>query len=692
MKISFKYLKKFLYNKPKINRIILFISKLGVEVAKVSEVFYKLKDKRTIIDYIINIKLPQNKYYLMNPYRLGKELNLKLTLNKFRIVNKKNLLNASYRVLRIYPVLLKNLKIVSSPVWLKIYLNSLGYQTVNSLIDLMSFFQHEFGVNFLILDGDKCDNFLKSNMEILDVKQFIKIKLNNKRIMINNTNVLFSNRSVPVSIFGIFNKKQFILNKRTKRIILLAYIFSPRKLYNLYEFYNNKNFNFQHNDFNSNFYNKVSNPDPFFIKQIIIYARKLIKRLNHCKIYHYDKIKLSVNLNVCLKKTIISLRLYNLYQRIGVRISSRKIEYILFCLEFKIVNFENNCLKFLVPLYRTDLNIEADLIGEILRIYGSDTIYLKNDMKYESNRTSDRNHYNTYIEKRIYHFLISNGYNEVINISLIDNPKDNLKYKNTVKIINTNNKNLTCLRYTILFGLLQNLFYNLNRNIFFKINDIKLFELGKIYRKTKGEKEIKKLGFISYKKEKYTNNNNNLFLIKGLTEKILRIYGLKLTKQKSYLSKDFFADRSLNIFYKNKKICKLGKINTNFLNNFQIKGQVFYSEINLSRLEKYSQNKDIVYKKISKFPCVSRDISLIINAEFCFNDIKSIIKREYRKIIKDIILLEEYLKKKETKNVIYYTIRIVFQHLKKTFTAKLVNLQVYNIKEQIKQKFKAVIR
>ncbi|MGX7589953.1 phenylalanine--tRNA ligase subunit beta-related protein [Candidatus Karelsulcia muelleri] len=690
MKISFKYLKKFLYKKPKINRIIFFISKLGLEVYKVSEVFYKFQDKRTIIDYIINIKLPQNKYYLMNPYRLSKELNIKLTLKNFRIVNKKNILSTSYSVLRIYPVFLKNLKIVSSPVWLKIYLNSLGYKTVNSFIDIMSFFQHEFGVNFLLLDGDKCENFITSNMEILDVKQFLKLKIKNKIILINNTNVLFSNRSVPVSIFGIFNKKQFILNKRTKRIILLSYIFSPIKLYNLYEFYNNKNFNFQPNDFNSNFYNKFSNPDPFFIKQIRIYARKLIKRLNHCKIYHSEKIKLSVNLTCFLKKTIISLRLYNLYQRIGVRISYRKIAYILFCLEFKLVNFEKNCLKVLVPLYRTDLNLEADLIGEILRIYCSDTIYLKNEIKYESNRTSDSNHYNTYLEKRIYHLLISNGYNEVINISLIDNKQDNLKYQNTVQIINTNNKNLTCLRSTILVGLIQNLCYNINRNICFQINDIKFFELGKIYIKTKGEKEIKKLGFISYNKEKSTNNNNNLFLIKGITEKILRIYGLKLTKQK--ISKYFFADRSLNIFYKNKKICNLGKINTNFLNKFQIKGQVFYSELNLSRLEKYSQNKDIVYKKISKFPGVSRDISLIINAEVCFNDIKSIIKREYRKIIKDIILLEEYLKKKETKNVIYYTIRIVFQHLKKTFTAKLVNLQVYNIKEKIKQKFKAVIR
>ncbi|MGX7590382.1 phenylalanine--tRNA ligase subunit beta-related protein [Candidatus Karelsulcia muelleri] len=689
MKISFKYLTKFLYNKPKINIIILFLSKIGVEVYKVYEVFYKFQDKRTIRDYIINIKLPQNKYYLMNHYRLGKELNLKLTLNKFRIVHKTNLLNASYRVIRISPVLLKNFKLVSSPVWLKIYLNSLGYKTVNSLIDIMSFFQHEFGVNFILLDGDKCENFITSNMEILDVQPFLKIKMKNKRIRINNTNVLFSNRSVPVSIFGLFSNKQFLLNKRTKRIIMLAYILSPIKLYNLYEFSKKKNFNFQHNDFNSNFYNKFSNPDPFFIKQIIRHAIKLIKRLNPCKISISDKL----NLNVCFKQTILSLRLYNLYKIIGVRISSIKIKFILIGLEFQIVNFENNRFQLLVPLYRTDINIESDLIGEILRIYGSDTIYLKNELKYESNLKSYSNTYKsfikTYREQMIYSFLISNGYNEVINLSLIDKTKYNFKSKNTVQILNTKNKNFTVLRYTILFGLIQNLCYNLNRNILFKINEIKLFEVGKIYIKTKVEKEINKLGLISYKKEQSTNDKN-FFLIKGITEKILRIYGLKLTKQK--ISKDIFADRSLNILYKNKKICKLGKINTNFLKKFKIKGKVFYSEINLSILEKSYQNKDIVYNQISKFPCVSRDISLIINAAFGFNDIKSIIKREYRNLIKNIILLEEYINKKETQNVRYYTIRIVFQHLNKTFTAKLINLQVYNIKEKLKQKFQAVIR
>ncbi|MGX7591237.1 phenylalanine--tRNA ligase subunit beta-related protein [Candidatus Karelsulcia muelleri] len=692
MNISFKYLTKFLYNKPKINIIILFISKIGVEVSKVYEVFYKFQDKRTIIDYIINLKFPTNKYYLMNHYRLGKELNLKLTLNHFRILSftKQKILNASYRVGRIYTVLLKHFKIVSSPVWLKIYLNSLGYKTVNSLIDIMYFFKHEFGVKFLILDCDKFgDKFITSNIEILDVNKFIKLKINKKSIMLNNTNVLFYNRSVPVSILGLLNNKKFILNKRTKRIIMLAYILSPIKLYEFYKKFYKK---FKTNDFNSSNFNSYNyNQDPFVIKKIIIHAIKLIKRLNNCKIYLYDQLKLSVNF--VLKQTIIYLRLYNLYKIIGGRISYRKIESILIGLEFQMLKFEKNSLKVLVPLYRTDINIEADLIGEILRIYGYDTISFQNDIKYESNISNiSNNTYIEYIEKSIYYFLISNGYNEVINLSLIDKTKSNLKYKNTVKIINTKNKHLTVLRYTIIFGMIQNICYNINRNILLKINDIKLFEFGKIYINNKVEqeiKEIKKLGLIYYNKDK-DKNDNNFFLIKGITEQIIRIYGLKLTKQK--ISKDLFADRSLKILYKKKTICKIGKINTNCFNKFKIKGQVFYSEINLSILEKYYKNKYIVYKNISKFPGLSRDISLIINAEFCFNDIKLIIKREYRNIIKNIILLEEYINKKETKNVRYYTIRIFFQHLKKTLTAKLINLQVYNIKEKLKTKFQAVIR
>ncbi|MGX6961059.1 MAG: hypothetical protein ACEOLT_00485 [Candidatus Karelsulcia muelleri] len=61
-------------------------------------------------------------------------------------------------------------------------------------------------------------------------------------------------------------------------------------------------------------------------------------------------------------------------------------------------------------------------------------------------------------------------------------------------------------------------------------------------------------------------------------------------------------------------------------------------------------------------------------------------------MLPNIILLEEYIKKKETQNVRYYTIRICFQHLKKTLTAKLINFQVDNIKEKLKQNLQAVIR
>ena len=164
-----------------------------------------------------------------------------------------------------------------------------------------------------------------------------------------------------------------------------------------------------------------------------------------------------------LKK--IHLRYNKIFSIAGFEIPDFKIDKILESLDIKIISKNKNELNIEVPNYKHDVTREIDVIEEILRIYGYNNIPSLSDSKThypEKNFKSYESLKNTIINQ-----LIGLGFNEVVNNSIISPTSNNfnkeIDQSKLVNILNPIGTEISQMRNSLLFGLLENISFNLKR-------------------------------------------------------------------------------------------------------------------------------------------------------------------------------------------------------------------------------------
>ena len=166
---------------------------------------------------------------------------------------------------------------------------------------------------------------------------------------------------------------------------------------------------------------------------------------------------------------------------IGVAISPKEIKNILLALGMDIVADNAESFTVAVPTNKADVTRPADVVEEILRVYGLDNVPVPNQMRSSmiERESPDPNQ----IRNAIAGYLAANGFHEMMGLSL----SESKYYKNILPINeeelvwvnNTSNVHLDIMRPTMLFNGLETVLHNQNR----QQADLKLFEFGKTYRR-----------------------------------------------------------------------------------------------------------------------------------------------------------------------------------------------------------------
>ncbi|ASS46812.1 phenylalanine--tRNA ligase subunit beta [Candidatus Karelsulcia muelleri] len=724
MKISYNWLKKYIYTSVDIKLICNLLTDIGFNVEKLKKISFSEKKKEKFIickiiksqrivkyffilkkkkykkiyniiynfffkkkysslkeDYLIELNIPPNKGDVMSHYGIARDLNIALKyrgfLSKIRDLPPVSLFKKDFdfqnlkikhnkKCIRYTYTTICNINVYDSPKWLKQYLNIIGCNTRNNILDIENFIMYELGQPIKIFDLDKIiDLFLKIKFS----KKKLKFKLNdNKDIFLNEKDLVLFNYQNPICIAGILVNQDFVVNKQTKNLFIESAYYASESIYRTAKKYHLKN------DSSIRFERGI---DP----NLIIYALKraalLIKEISGGKITS-NVIDIYPNK---INNIEIFLRYKRLYNIVGFNINKKKIKEILFLLEISIL-FENfNGLKIKVPLYRKDITREIDVIEEILRIYGYNNFCFKHEIFLKQINLNK----NLKIENMISNQLNSHGFYETLNISL--NKKKYINYFNNnlykkINILNSYNKDLSILRFSLLFGILENISYNLNRNL----NNLKLFEWGKKYFfYKKNIIENKTLGIIiSYEIKK---NYNIFFYFKGILEQLIIRCGIKFFNQKIY--KDSILENGVSFSYKNYIFCIIGYVKNKILIEFEILNKILYADINWDLINiLFKKNDKTIYKKID--PLYRRDISLLIENNISFEEIKKISFSE-KKIIK-ICLLDEYKSQNLPFGKKSYTISFFFKDKNNNLTDALIENTINSLKLKFIKKLKAKIR
>ncbi|HKC67570.1 MAG TPA: phenylalanine--tRNA ligase subunit beta, partial [Bacteroidia bacterium] len=376
---------------------------------------------------------------------------------------------------------------------------------------------------------------------------------------------------------------------------------------------------------------------------------------------------------------------------IGKTIDRTTIKNILLSVGIQIVTEGADGLLLNVPRYKYDVTREADVIEEVLRIYGMNNVELSGKISF-SLSTNQPNITNK-VDTEIATVLANQGFYEAMSTSLTKSSYTE-KDEDIVPMLNPLSSDLSVLRPTLLYGMLEAVAYNINR----KTSDIKLFEFGKTYhKKQSGEfsySEQKQVALvISGKKHDASHHQPkpgdvSFYTLKAYVEAVFTKLGITYKAQNA-------EHKNLSGVYqyqvKNKVIAMVGVINNPVLKSFDVTQPVFYAELYLDVIYCLAF-KPITYVEASKFPAVKRDLALLLDKKVTYAELEKLAFETERNFLKEVSLFDVYEGDKIPADKKSYALSFTLQNAEATLTDNQITNTTNKLIKVFEEKLKASIR
>lgn len=384
-------------------------------------------------------------------------------------------------------------------------------------------------------------------------------------------------------------------------------------------------------------------------------------------------------------------------QLIGASIPREKTLDILENLDIRVLSGEDDVVELEIPSYRVDVTREADVIEEVLRIYGYNEVIVPTKWNASISRFLKPDPEK--VQNTIAEMLVGMGYMETLNNSLTkasyvrDLGGDTLKDEHSVAVLNPLSQDLDVLRQSLLFNLLETIEHNQNR----QHPDLRLFEFGKVYQKfTSGYHENRRLilGATGAKHQENWNSNSeqlSFFSIKATATAICERLGLEgLLKTKAL--KNSILEDGLQLHVLKNKVGEIGWISKHFKKKFGIKNDVFVADLDWDALLDSLKFAKIKFSELPKAFAVRRDFSLLLDEKVNFSEIETIAYACDRKLLKDVGLFDVYEGDKLEQGKKSYAVSFIFQDPEKTLKDKQVDGIMDKIRNSLESQLGAELR
>lgn len=568
---------------------------------------------------------------------------------------------------------LSNVTVGPSPKWLQNYLKVIGLEPINNVVDVSNYVMYEFGTPMHAFDRAKITDTLtvgkSTKGNLFKTLDGVDRKLNGEELMI-------SSGGKDLCIAGVFGGADSGINEKTTSVFLESAIFNPtsvRKTSKAHGIQTDASFRFERG------------VDSTFTELAMQRAILLLQEVSGASIAMYPSIKESSP----AKKHSITFGMDYLNNRLGTNLQFSDVKNILESLDFTIKINTSDDIQVTVPQYRIDVLRPADILEEVLRIYGFNKVELPKKWHISFPAQKGKNTEDT--QRTAAEWLVSNGFNEVLNNSL--RRKDIVDDTQTsVKLLNPLSKELETMRRSLFFGLLENIAYNQNR----QQQTQHLFEFGKSYYTTsEGYTETRELGIVLTGK-KYDNTwlhatqNLDFFNLKHYCQGLITKLGIK-AKIKEGINTHALFQRSYQYIVGKEAIIEFGQASQEWCVKNGIKTKVFIAIANWDRLLNYSASKT-TFKELPKTFFVKRDFSLIIDQDVEYTSIEKIGYSVDKKLLKEIALFDVYEGDKLPEGKKSYAVSFTFQDSETTLKDKTIDPIMEGIRIKLEKELGAELR
>jgi phenylalanyl-tRNA synthetase beta chain len=679
MKVSLKWLKEYVDVKLTLSSLIKKLDMIGLVVDD-----WQKKDGDIILDIETHANRPDTLGHLGMARELAVSLGLPLKEKNWALTSTDQRTSELIDVQiwdedlchRYCGAVVKNIKVGPSPEWLRKKIEAMDLKPINNVVDVTNYVLFSTAHPIHAFDLDKVSG---KKIIIRKAQKGETLRtLDEQDVDLSSEMLVIADGEKPIALAGVIGGEGSAVSENTRDVFIESAWFDPisvRKTSKELGIQTDASYRFERE------------ADIDFPPQGALMAASLITQLGGeatdeiIDVYPQPR-----------KFKTITLRLHRIAELLGIDIDEDFVQQTLLNLEFQLSPLQEGKWQVKVPSFRIDIEREADLIEEIARFYGYDRI--PSHLPPLSIPEPPWGREKEKIDK-VRRLLFHQGFDEVVNFSFSDpeNEAVFLEQRQKIEIKNPISRRASCLRVSVIGGLLENIAWNKNRDA----EDLHIFEVGNIYF-WDDSKPIEQLtlglaasGFVDHTFWQGKREEADFFYLKGTCESLmnhLRYDSFSFQE----IDHDYFEEGfSLALVFKGDKIGILGLIKAAILDVFSLKEAVWAAELNLAVLFS-KQPMPFQYMPVIKFPSVSRDVSLIVDRKITYQDIKKTVEKLSIPYLEKFELYDCFSGAKIPKNKISLSFRLIYRHSQRTLLAKEVDDLQQRIIKNLKSNFKLQLR
>lgn len=584
---------------------------------------------------------------------------------------------------------ISGVKVAPSPQWLQNALRAIGINPKNNVVDVTNYVLHELCQPLHSFDADKIEG---DQVVVRTCAEGTKFRtLDGVERTLSDRDLMICDSEKPMCIAGVFGGEHSGVSESTTNVFLESAYFNPvwvRKTAKRHALSTDASFRFERGI------------DPNITVYALKRAAMLIKELAGGEITS----EITDLYPAPVAPFAIDITFDYIDNLIGKKIGNDTICEILRDLGIEIVSKSEEGLSVLVPPYRVDVQRPADLVEEILRIYGYNNVeipeHVNSTLSYEQKPNRDK------LRNMVSDMLSACGFAEVMNNSLSKSSyyenSEAFPAANCVKIMNPLSADLGVMRQTLLYGLLEVVSLNVNH----KAQSVKIYEFGNTYTYAPERKEEGGLApysegsrlAVAISGAQTTQSWNSkatasdFFSLKAIAEKILRRFGMDIYQLRSEPLVNELYSEGLSLKAGNKELLQIATVSPKVRKVFDLKGEVYYLDIDFDTLLKYTRKHKVTAHELAKFPAVKRDLALLVDSGVSYAELRQIAFQTEKKLLRDVTLFDVYTGDKLEAGKKSYALGFILQDESRTLDDKTIDNTMNRLIDAFAKKAGATIR
>ncbi|WP_286754877.1 phenylalanine--tRNA ligase subunit beta [Roseivirga sp. UBA838] len=574
---------------------------------------------------------------------------------------------------------IEGVTVQESPEWLQKYLKAIGINPTNNVVDITNYVLHAIGQPMHAFDAAAIDGqkVIVKNLE--EGTSFTTLDEKERKLFAED--LMICSEKGGLCIAGVFGGINSGVTEKTTTVFLESAYFSAdsiRKTAQRHQLKTDAAFRYERGT------------DPNLTLYALKYAAQLILEIAGGRVVG----QIHDIYPQPIENFLIDVSYSRINQLIGKKLSTREVDEILAGLEIQQENKTEENFTAIVPPYRVDVQREADIVEEVLRIYGYNNVELQPTLSSTFLSEFPKKDADS-LQQETSRLLSGAGFNEIITNSLTKHQyaeaSASINSEEDVHILNFLSEELNVMRQSLLFSGLE----VLERNIKRRQTDLKLYEFGTTYHKKNNkytEQSRLSLFITGAQAQESWLDKSRLVRFHDLSQvvyQLLNKFGIhQLDIEEA--SSDVFA-YGISLSYRKKPLVYLGKVNPKLAKLCDVKQEVFYADFDWEALQKYYP-LTIDFEPLSKYPEVKRDLSLVVDKSIKFEDIRKLAVKNTGKLLTGLRVFDVYQGDKIGANEKAYAMSFFLQDQQQTLTDKVIDKTMQRLINVFEKELKATIR